>query len=138
MRIAIPTMSSLSKPTCTEVSVGIFLKILLSSSTDPPFSERYKKKSLLTSYITSVATMRGKDSQGSPPQTDPDLSSLNLGSGPVKRPSPDPLPSPPPPPRRPIERRVSDSPSEPEDDDNPFGDSNVIETPVVERGQPRW
>lgn len=44
------------------------------------------------------------------------------------------------PPPRPIQApvQVQDDDSVEEDDDDPFGDSNAVETPAVERGEPTW
>ena len=44
------------------------------------------------------------------------------------------------PPRPPAARVVNkpESEDEAEDDDDPFGDSNAVDTPTVEQGEPKW
>ncbi|KAK2591498.1 hypothetical protein QQS21_010818 [Conoideocrella luteorostrata] len=68
-----------------------------------------------------------------------DLAGLSLNSPPATRNDP-PVPVKPPrpaaPPRQPS---IATSEEEEDDDDaNPFGDKNVISTPAIERGEPRW
>ena len=62
----------------------------------------------MTNPSQLVAQMKGKEAQASAQQP-PDVAGLSL----------------------------TDSGRDDEDDD-PFGDSNVVETPAVERREPRW
>lgn len=95
---------------------------------------------LLTREIT-VATMKGKETSGPSSPTSPqapDLAGLSLKSTPPPRPPAATKPNAPPPPKPP--RPVANEPeSEPDDDENdPFGDKNVVDTPAFEREEPRW
>ncbi len=80
-----------------------------------------------------VIAQRGKDEQTATGKA-PDLAGLHIstpatGTG---------LPSKPP--RPPVVSPGADleSASEDEDDDDPFADRNVANTPAVERAEPRW
>ena len=86
--------------------------------------------------------MKGKETSPtlSPaaPAQPPDVGGLSLNShtGPPRPPAAS-KPNPPPPMRPP--RPVANEPdSEPEDENDPFGDKNVVETPAFEKGEPKW
>lgn len=89
-----------------------------------------------------MATLRGREDQAvHSPQSShaPDLSGLSLEptprapAPPVPKPSSLPAARPPRPSKRPA------APVEDEDEEgDPFGDDNVVETPAMERPEPRW
>lgn len=63
-----------------------------------------------------------------------DLSGLKIDSPPP----PPPRPAAPPRPASKPPARVESESEEEEDENNPFGDSNALETPSNERDEPRW
>lgn len=62
-----------------------------------------------------------------------DLVGLSLGGSGTSSSSP-----PPPPPRPARKAEESDESEEEEDEDNPFGDSNALDTPGYEKDEPKW
>lgn len=92
----------------------------------------------------TVATIKGKEamakaaSQSPTASQPPDLSELNI-STPIHAAPPRPPPmskphsNPPPQPPRPVA-----APQDEDDEDDPFGDSHALETPMHERDQPKW
>lgn len=77
----------------------------------------------------------------------PDLSELTISHSPTHAAPPRPPPmskpahsSPPPPPRlsQPAAAPVATYMDDDDDDDDPFGDKHELDTPGVERDQPRW
>ncbi|WYZ43532.1 hypothetical protein EsH8_VI_001231 [Colletotrichum jinshuiense] len=97
-------------------------------------------------HIYRMVSEKGKQSMSPPP---PDVSGLSIAPvqpprppapprpAPMSRPSPPvPAPAPAKPPRPPA--RPAEPDSEEEDDDDPFADKNALETPAVERSEPRW
>lgn len=106
-----------------------------------------------TNTSTTVVALKGKEAMasGHSPTTSqpPDLSELHIATSPkaaapprpppmakpgLRMPPPQP-PRPAPPPAPPAPRQ---EPKDEEEDDDPFGDNHVIDTPAVEREQPRW
>ncbi|KAH6894394.1 hypothetical protein B0T10DRAFT_558530 [Thelonectria olida] len=93
-------------------------------------------------HLYRMMAQKGKEAMaqaGQSPTTSqaPDLSGLNItaSSKPPAPPRPPPMSKPAP--RQPP-RPVPAPAKEEEEDDDPFGDSHTIETPSIERGQPRW
>jgi hypothetical protein len=87
-----------------------------------------------------VVTEKAKQNPTGPP----DVSGLSLDAAPRQPPRPGSKPSstspshgagPTRPPRPPVQP-VSDD--EDDDDDDPFSDKNVVQTPALEKEQPRW
>jgi len=69
----------------------------------------------------------------------PDVGNLSLNSrAPPPRPPATTKPGAPPPPKPPRPGTQPEPESEPEDDNDPFGDKNIVETPAVERTEPKW
>jgi hypothetical protein len=89
------------------------------------------KKKRLTKY--KVIAQRGKDEQAAAAKA-PDLEGLHIST------PPDVAAPPTKPPRPPAVSPGADleSASEDDDEDDPFGDKNMVDTPAVERGEPRW
>ncbi|KAG9254659.1 uncharacterized protein F5Z01DRAFT_86106 [Emericellopsis atlantica] len=92
-------------------------------------------------HLYRMATMNKKEDSGSPTSAQPpDLGNLSISTNahapPV--PSTSTKPNAPPPPKPPRPAAVPDADSEPEDENDPFGDKNVVETPAFEQGEPRW
>lgn len=101
-----------------------------------------------------MATKKGKEDMAagkvsSPTQAEyPDLSGLNISmsSKHAAPPRPPPMskrsskaaPPPPQPPRPSPAKQNTESENGDEDDDDPFADRNVVDTPRLERGEPRW
>ncbi|KAF5548007.1 LSB5-possible role in the regulation of actin cytoskeletal organization [Fusarium mexicanum] len=95
-------------------------------------------------HLYRMATIKGKEamaktaSQSPTASQPPDLSELNI-STPVHAAPPRPPPmskphsNPPPKPPRPVA-----APQDEDDEDDPFGDSHALETPMHERDQPKW
>lgn len=103
-----------------------------------------EQASLTCKSRTPVTAKKGNETPpGSSSPTSPqppDLGGLNLNAAAAAPPRPPaatkPNAPPPPKPPRPIQAEPE---SEPEEDENdPFGDKNVVETPAFERGEPRW
>lgn len=95
----------------------------------------------------AVATLKGKESNPSSPVSPvPDVSGLSISRSPPSRPTPPPRPpvlskpgAAPPIPRVPIQDdSEEDEEEEEEDDNNPFADKNELETPQLEKGNPKW
>jgi len=82
---------------------------------------------LMPSKVTSE---KGKESEVS--QQFAGLQIDRKGSSPEQRPPPPPRPAQPPP----AADEGDDYPSE--DEDDPFADRNALNTPAVERDEPRW
>ncbi|KAK0385157.1 hypothetical protein NLU13_7635 [Sarocladium strictum] len=80
-------------------------------------------------HMYRMAQMKGKEAQ----QTADNLAGLSLDDSKDSA-----SPPPPPPPPRPAMQRQDSEEDEDDDEENPFGDSNVIETPATEKAQPRW
>ena len=80
-----------------------------------------------------MIAQRGKDEQAASTKA-PDLEGLHIST------PPDGTAPPSKPPRPPVVSPGADleSASEDEDEDDPFGDKNVVNTPAVERGEPRF
>ena len=75
-----------------------------------------------------MATKKGKESlrrSSSPPVSE--LSGLHIKP-----------PAPPRPAARPRDEPEEEEEEEDDDDDDPFADRNVVETPAIERGEPRF
>jgi hypothetical protein len=97
----------------------------------------------------TVATIKGKEamakaaSQSPTASQPPDLSELTISNSPAHAAPPRPPPmskphsNPPPQPLRPVSAPVAAAQDE-DDEDDPFGDSHALETPMHERDQPRW
>ncbi|PNY28207.1 Manganese transporter SMF1 [Tolypocladium capitatum] len=87
-------------------------------------------------HLYRMATLKGKEDHT------PDVSGLSLGpvprgaAPPVPKPSGLPAPARPPRPGKKPAAPVDDDDDD-DDDDDPFGDNNVVETPI-ERVEPRW
>ncbi|KAH8170378.1 VHS domain-containing protein [Sarocladium implicatum] len=81
-------------------------------------------------HMYRMAQIKGKEGGAPPP---PDVGGLSINDSPSKVKK---APSPPPPPRPP--RPAMQRQDTEEDEDDPFGDSNVVETPAIEKGQPSW
>jgi hypothetical protein len=77
-----------------------------------------------------VATAKGKEAEAQA-----GLANLNLGSD--RR---SPRAAPPQPPPRPTTQapKAEESDEEVEDENDPFGDSNAVQTPAIERSEPSW
>lgn len=104
-------------------------------------------------HLYRMVALKGKEAMasGHSPTTSqpPDLSELRIATSPKAAAPPRPppmakpgqrmpppqLPRPAPPPAPPAPRQES---KDEEEDDDPFGDNHVIDTPAVEREQPRW
>lgn len=98
-------------------------------------------------HLYRMVALKGKEAMASShsPTTSqpPDLSELHIATSPKAAAPPRPPPMakpgqrmPPPQPPRPAPPRQE--PKDEEEDDDPFGDNHVIDTPAVEREQPRW
>lgn len=92
-------------------------------------SSRSHSNDLANDLPVTVAQMKGKEAQ----QTADNLAGLSLDDSKDSA-----SPPPPPPPPRPAMQRQDSEEDEDDDEENPFGDSNVIETPATEKAQPRW
>ncbi|KEY66871.1 hypothetical protein S7711_05225 [Stachybotrys chartarum IBT 7711] len=96
-------------------------------------------------HLYRMATAKGKEAMASTSPTSsqpPDLAGLSIGSSSHRPPAP-PRPAPaskpaPPSHQQQQQREAEDEDDDDDDDDNPFADRNVVETPAVERGEPRW
>ncbi|KAM0439853.1 hypothetical protein ACHAPT_000950 [Fusarium lateritium] len=102
-------------------------------------------------HLYRMATIKGKEAmakaanaQSPTTSQPPDISELTISPSPTHAapPRPPPMskpahsaPPPPPQPPRPVVTNVDD---DDEDDDDPFGDKHELDTPGVERDQPRW
>jgi hypothetical protein len=92
-------------------------------------------------HLYRMATMRGKEAQGAPSPTSthpPDLGALSLEAAPKPAAAPAPPRPPPAQPQRPAAQQHPEPEEDEDDDDDPFADRNVVETPALERGEPRW
>jgi hypothetical protein len=97
-------------------------------------------------HMYRMATMKGKEGQGDAPSPTsaqpPDLANLSLESAPKPSAPKSAAPPRPPPMTKPAQppRPAPPQQSAPEDDedDDPFADRNVIETPQLESSEPRW
>ncbi|KAH7312410.1 hypothetical protein B0I35DRAFT_55685 [Stachybotrys elegans] len=85
-------------------------------------------------HLYRMVSAKGKEAMAHSPTeaATPDIASLNI-SHPPRPPAP-PRPAPTSKPHQPEPEPADDE----EDDDDPFADRNVIETPALERGEPRW
>ncbi|KAI8674959.1 hypothetical protein NCS57_00395400 [Fusarium keratoplasticum] len=106
-------------------------------------------------HLYRMATIKGKEAmakaanaQSPTTSQPPDLSELTISHSPTHAapPRPPPMskpahsapPPPPPQPPRPVAAPVVTNMDDDEDDDDPFGDKHELDTPGVERDQPRW
>ncbi|KAI9151743.1 Protein lsb5 [Paramyrothecium foliicola] len=94
-------------------------------------------------HLYRMATMKGKealatDSSSPTASQPPDLAGLSLDPPPkpAAPPRPPPMARPVAQPPRPAPAQQSEL--EEDEDDDPFADKNVVETPSLERGEPRW
>jgi hypothetical protein len=108
----------------------MYRSAFLPSTSSAPYYRIAEYSSLLTFRCVTVAQMKGKEGGAPPP---PDVGGLSINDSPSKVKK---APSPPPPPRPP--RPAMQRQDTEEDEDDPFGDSNVVETPAIEKGQPSW
>ena len=96
--------------------------------------------SLTPADMSTVAQMRGKESMANAPSPTsthpPDLAGLSLESAPKPAAAP-PRPPPMAKPAQPQRPEPEDEDDE-DDEDDPFADKNVVETPALEKGEPRW
>lgn len=118
------------------------------SDSDDELAEQahlYRSKSPLGGSVSStsadlstVAQMRGMESMANAPSPTsthpPDLAGLSLESAP----KPAAAPPRPPPMAKPAQPQRPEPEDDEDDEDDPFADKNVVETPALERGEPRW
>lgn len=91
----------------------------------------------LASDYTNIPLLVIQENQAN--QQVPDVGNLSLNSrAPPPRPPATTKPGAPPPPKPPRPGTQPEPESEPEDDNDPFGDKNIVETPAVERTEPKW
>ncbi|KAF4974348.1 hypothetical protein FZEAL_8746 [Fusarium zealandicum] len=97
-------------------------------------------------HLYRMATLKGKEDMAKAgnaqsSSTPPDMSELSMSTSPAHAAPPRPPPmakpghSAPPQPPRPVAAPVAPKDNE---DDDPFGDEHALETPALERDQPRW